>query len=208
MTDRRRYMQIPGPGCTLVSKADPVDPALNAAILHLASVTCPKGWHVVEKFTDAPTTLISIKDYAYKHGVFCVASEDSEGTIYDDVEVNIALRAWHDSVHYRHSFAFNTAGEAAACFVQIAQMVHLYGDTERTRQWAEFLLTDLLGLVIYHRQTGMWPKDKRGGVLKNAPKWRELASRLCFEFAKAGKDHETVAVRIAQSEWGYPYEHA
>lgn len=195
-------VKIPGDGCALISAADPVDVGLNVAIRHIANKCCPMGWHQVKTFEEAPTSLQAILDYAEKHGRLCIAEEDSDGTIYDDADTNHHLRAWHDSVHYRHRFQFNAAGEAAAVYVQVAQLGHLYGCGERSVRWAELLLADILGLVHFHLRTGLWPKHKRKGTLKEAPKWTDEARAILVNCR--GKDHEQLAIQRA-AKWGNPY---
>lgn len=183
---------------------NPVSWSLNAAILNLCAITCPRGYDTVEKFEDAPTTLRGIVEYAEKHGRLCIATEDSEGTIYDDAGVNVALRAWHDSIHFRHGFQFNAAGEAAAAYVHVAHLVQRYGNNAETQYNAALLLTDLLGLVHYHQRTELWPTDKRAFVMERVDEWALEAAAICNLVAGA-EEPEKVAIQRAKSKWGDPY---
>jgi len=180
---------------------NPVDPALNAAVRHIATKVCPVGWDEVEKFEDAPTTLQAVIEYAEREGKLCIATEDSEGTIYDCADTNVHLRAWHDSCHYRHRLAFNVAGEAAATYVMVAQLYHLYGTGERSRYWAALLLSDILGLVIHYQQTRKFPKNKRAGTLNGYKRWRMIADELA---TCIGMHHETLALALSEKTWGKP----
>lgn len=191
---------------TAYTPTQPLDRGLNCAVRTLATITCPNGWDLVPNFTDAPTTLEDVKAYARKHGRLCIAMEDSEGTIYADAETNWHLRAWHDSVHYRHNIAFNAAGEAAATYVQVAQLYRKYRAThprETLVRWGSLLLADILGLVHYHQRTGLWPKHKAAGTVKNAPLW-ETQANLIYDRC-AGVDHERAALSLSMDKWGYPY---
>lgn len=184
---------------------NPVAIGLNIAIAHLCSITCPRGYHTVETFNEAPTTLLGVVKYANEHGVLCIATEDSDGTIYDSPGINHDLRAWHDSVHFRHGFQFNAAGEAAAAYVQVAQMAAIYGDNPDTAYWAALLLTDLLGLVHYHQRTELWPTDKRKFVMERVDEWALEAGKLVTLCAQAGTRHEDTAIARSRGKWGNPY---
>lgn len=73
---------------------------------------------------------------------------------------------------------------------------------ERSVRWAELLLADILGLVHFHLRTGLWPKHKRKGTLKEAPKWTDEARAILVNCR--GKDHEQLAIQRA-AKWGNPY---
>lgn len=188
---------------TYINPAKPHDVGLNVAIRTLAQRTLPCGWDQVPTFEEAPTTLDALLAYAAKHGRLCIAEEDSDGTIYDCADTNHHLRAWHDGVHYRHHFAFNGAGEAAAVYVQVAQLGRVYGYNEKTVEWAALLLADILGLVHYHLRTGEWPSKKAIGTINEAPKWEGEAHRILSQCT--GPDHEQKAIEMA-AKWGCPYE--
>lgn len=187
-----------------VNPAKPHDIGLNIAVRHLATTCCPSGWDQVKTFEEAPTTLEGIVAYAKEHGRLCIAEEDSDGTIYDCADTNHHLRAWHDSIHFRHRFAFNAAGEAAATYVQVAQLGRVYGYSEKVVGWGALLLADILGLVHFHQRTGKWPKNKRQGTIKESRKWVDEARLILLNCQ--GADHERLAAERASSKWGYPYE--
>lgn len=185
---------------------EPVDYGFNCAVRTLAKVCCPSGWDQVKTFAEAPTSLQDMLAYAKEHGRLCIAEEDSSGTIYADEGINWCLRAWHDSVHYRHLLAFTAAGEAAAVYVQVAQLGRKYYTQPREQlvRWGSLLLADILGLVHYHQRTGLWPKNKRQGTLNEAPKWEREAAAILDECA--GLTHETKALAKSAAKWGYPYD--
>lgn len=186
--------------------ANPVDAGWNVAVRHIATKVLPSGWDQVEKFDDAPTTLKGITDYANEHGRLCVAREDSEGTIFDCADTNAHLRAWHDSVHFRHQLAFTVAGEAAAVYVQAAQVYYLYGYSEKTVRWVSYLLADILGLVLHVQKTGKYPKNKRAGVVKYCRKWVRVAHIIGKAVSDNLATHEQVALDLAREAWGNPSE--
>lgn len=179
---------------------NPLDRDLNIAVRHIASVVCPAGWNEVEKFEDAPTTLQAVTEYAKREGRLCIATEDSSGTIYDCEDTNVHLRAWHDSLHFRHQLGFHTAGEAAATYVMVAQLCHLYGTGDRSIKWASLILADILGLVLHYQRTRKFPKNKRAGTINEQKKWVLIAKEIAEHCT--GKDHEAKALSLSARTWG------
>lgn len=199
-------MNIPANRATYVNAANPVDAGWNAAVRHIANKCLPAGWDEVEKFEDAPTTLQAVLDYAAKNGRLCVATEDSEGTIFDCADTNAHLRAWHDSLHYRYKIEFNVAGEAAVTYMQAAQVFYLYGINDKSMRWVELLLADILGLVLFHKKTGKYPKNKRNGCLNEAKQWKSAAREIAdnLPIGADGSYYETAALSLAAKIWGNP----
>jgi len=186
---------------------NPVDAGLNVAVKHMARRLHPTGWDQVKRFDEAPTTLDAVLAYYQQHGRVCIAEEDSDGTIYDCADTNHHLRAWHDAVHVIHCFAFNAAGEAAAVYVQIAQLAAVYGINDRTRQWVPLLMADILGLVHYHHRTNGWPMDKRTWTLNEATRWTiEAGALLDVLEADDPSNYEATAIERARLKWGFPWE--
>lgn len=187
--------------------SNPYDREWNVATRRMAGITCPSGWDQVERFEDAPTSLQAVIEYANRVGRLCIAMEDSDGTLYDCADTNHHLRAWHDSVHYRHQLQFNVAGEAAAVYVQCAQLLRVYGDSGRTRDWMRLLLADIVGLVLYHQRTKRWPKNKRGGTLNEAKLWGPVAAEIAeaYNALEDKRNHEEAALLLARKTWGDPY---
>lgn len=183
-----------------LNPANPVDQGWNVAVRHMATRTCPSGWDEVATFEAAPTTLQAMTEYAKRAGRLCVATEDSDGTIFDCADTNVHLRAWHDSVHFRHQLAFTVAGEAAAVYVQAAQVYRVFGVSEKTVRWVQLLLADILGLVLHVKKTGKYPANKRSGTVNEAKHWSFVARQIGAKCS--GLDHEAAALAMAKAEWG------
>lgn len=184
----------------------PLNLGLNVAIRQLSNRSHPYGYHDTPDLSVAPTTLQGIKDYANKHDRFMIWSGDCDGTIYGCPETNMDLRAWHDKVHYDYNLEFNTAGEAAAVYIQIAQLMVVYGkNRSELEEWASILLTDILGLVVYHKRTaGKWPENKYQGTVENLPLWRPLGASIVETLRRAGPAPVLAALMLATKEWGNP----
>lgn len=133
-----------------------LDRELNAAVIHLADIMNPRGYAVS---ADAPETFDALAAYAREHGRIAVSSEFSDGTIFGDPEVNYAFRAWHDACHLAGGFAFTLDGEAAACAMQCAQLVALYGQ-ERSATWRAILRAEVNGQAEYVANWGEFPADQ------------------------------------------------
>lgn len=183
-----------------LNRANPVDAGWNICVRHIANKVCPNGWDEFPTFDEAPTTLAALTDYGVKHGRLGIATEDSEGTIFDCADTNVHLRAWHDSVHFRHQLSFTVAGEAAAVYVQAMHVYHLYGVNDRTIYWVQLLLADILGLVIHVKQTGKYPTNKRAGTVNAAPRWKSVA--IALSVLDRGSSHEQAALAFAKEHWG------
>lgn len=186
------------------NKASPLDPAWNVAVRHMANRTCPSGWDEVPTFAEAPTTLYDLTLYAQTNGRLCVATEDSDGTIFDCADTNVHLRAWHDSIHFRHQIAFTVAGEAAATYAQVGQLYTVYGYNDKTVRWASLLLSDILGLVIHRKQAGKYPKNKRAGTINGAKRWLHIAHQIGVLTGDTadGRSREQIALSMAKADWG------
>ncbi|MBZ0227979.1 MAG: hypothetical protein K8F58_05935 [Bauldia sp.] len=75
----------------------PLDPALNAAILHIATRLFPCGFDIAD---NAPGTYRQLKAHLDAGQRMVVYAGGCDHTIYADREINYAFRAWHDWCHY------------------------------------------------------------------------------------------------------------
>lgn len=142
----------------LFESAKPVDKALNAAIFRMAHILMPAGYDVSEQ---APNSFEELAAHYKKTKRILVWSGASDNTIFGDEEVNWAFRAWHDWVHLTQNFPFTTAGEAAACHFQIAQLKKVYGDSQETERWAAIIIAEVKEQTEYFEHTGNFVDDQR-----------------------------------------------
>ena len=129
-----------------------LDRGLNAAVLHLADVYCPRGYDVSPT---APETLEGLKALDR----MCVSSGHSEGTIFGDPEVNYAFRAWHDACHLLGDYPFTLEGETDACSMQCNQLVALYG-AEKAGPWCKMLRAEVIGQACYIERWHEFPVNQ------------------------------------------------
>lgn len=139
-----------------------MDKSFNAAILTMAQQVLPKGYDVGP---DAPNTLEELKDHFNATGRIKVWNGASDRTIFEDDEVNFAMRAWHDAIHLAYDLPFTPEGEAAVCIVQQQQLIQRYGLDERTQRWVDLLDAEINGQIAHEQALGRFPEDQKGFVL-------------------------------------------
>ena len=113
----------------------PFNVEFNAAVLHMANRTCPRGWIARD---DAPETL----------------------TIYGDPEVNIAARAWHDACHLIGGFEFTTAGERKTAMLQRNQLRQVFGSFS-AEHFCTLVEIEVEGQALYFERWRVFPEDQR-----------------------------------------------
>lgn len=149
--------------------------ALNAAVLHMAHRTNPRGWDVE---MDAPATLDELRHCVAMNGRLTVWSGGSDDTIFGDDEINFAFRAWHDNAHLRAGLPFGTGdvkvdypAEQAALSIMLADLAKVYGPG-RASEWAPILHAEVLGQAQYHCGEGHFPVNQRAFSLAYATQER------------------------------------
>lgn len=188
----------------------PVDVGLNVAIKHLCKLSHPNGYDASPSLDVVPTTLAQVIANVNATGRFLIWSGECEGSIYACAETNMDLRAWHDKVHFDYNLDFNMAGEAAAVYIQIAQLMQVFGNRACLKQWAALIIADILGLVVSYRQAGdTWPTEKRNRTLALVPAWERLAHNLVDSLAAVSpgtRVHRSyAALELATQVWGNPH---
>ena len=141
--------------------AAPLDPALNAAILHIASRLFHCGFDIAE---NAPSTYAELKAHLDAGNRMLVCSGGCDDTIYAHEKVNHAFRAWHDWCHWRGGHDFSVAGETAVYHIQCQHLVMLYGDNPATRRWRGILYAEVVGQRLYYETHKRYVTDQRAFV--------------------------------------------
>lgn len=160
------------------TKLTPHSTALNAAVLHMASRTCPTGYDVG---ADAPDSFPKLLAHFWKTGRIKVWDGASDDTLYADREVNYAFRAWHDWAHVVEWATFDVSGEQRACARQLSDLRAVYGDSPMVREWCALLDADCVGQILYHERTGHFPSPQRPFVLAYAACTNDNQRRIVLE---------------------------
>lgn len=139
-----------------------LDIELNNAINHIVWRLFPDGFDVS---AHAPSTLEALCNHLCSGARMCVWNGASDYTIFGDARTNYAFRAWHDWHHYVGGFEFNREGETRTCRTQCQQLVDMFGDSERVRQWCKIVEAEIIGQLEYNeRNNGHFPIDQKAFV--------------------------------------------
>ena len=95
------------------------------------------------------------KNMYKESGVMQISNEFCENTIFGSAEVNIAFRAWHDSVHLELNEDFDYMSEARVAFAQCAE---LPADWYFERQ---LIMVEVIAQAAYHQKTGNFVANQR-----------------------------------------------
>lgn len=134
-----------------------LDRGLNCAIMHITSRLFPCGFDVSEH---APSTYDGLVSMIEERGRMVVWNGASDTSIYGDVEVNYAFRAWHDWCHWRGKHDFSEEGERASYVMQCQHLTGLYGDSPMVRRWHYILHAEIIGQVAYSNIHGDFPRNQ------------------------------------------------
>lgn len=89
-----------------------------------------------------------------------VSNQGCDNTIYSTPEVNHALRAMHDLVHYNESLGFSVGEEQEVVRQMVLDAMSLSADNGLTEEDIEVLFLDLAGQVLYHAQHGQYVDEQ------------------------------------------------
>jgi len=139
----------------------PLDPSLNQAILHMAKLIFPKGFQV--QHADDKTAQQVWK--RFDAGEFVAPSNNSGYTVFDDPQVNYAMRAWHDWTHWKLRRTFQNVHENQVNDQQKRDLIKVFGRTPQTMRWCKILDADTVGQLQYKKKYGDFPVDQHAFVL-------------------------------------------
>ena len=130
----------------------PFSESLNQHVRHLSP-----AMYTVRP--DAPNTYQELVE-AWNYGELIVSGEHCDQSIYGDPTVNIAFRAWHDSIHLYDGLTFSFEDEYWVAFAQCQQIKALGAS-----QWdIDLLWADTFGQVCYFDKWGRFPDNQRAFV--------------------------------------------
>jgi hypothetical protein len=150
-----------------------LDLEFNRAVLDITAHLLPNGFDVSMR---APSTYRELKAHVAATGRLVVYAGASDRTIYGDPAVNHAFRAWHDYCHLLGGYDTSFVGEVAVCRAQERQLLHRYGDSERTFRWKKIVEADIIGQARYFERHGTFPVDQAAFVRAYL---HDLAQALC-----------------------------
>ncbi len=140
-----------------MTQREPLDRALNVAVLHMASKVCPTGYDVG---ASAPDNLASLVDSIERNHRIMVNDENNDRTIFACPEVNAAFRAWHDWTHYQLRAPFTLDGELTVAHRQCEDLALIYGHSAQCRKWQTYVMAEVYGQALAYAKTGRFPVDQ------------------------------------------------
>ena len=106
---------------------------------------------------NAPQTFDALRRAYASLGYIPISTIGFETSIYGDVRVNLAFRAWHDAMHIAHDLSFAPEDEIAVARIQCASAGIA---RDKALLWA-----DIAGQVRYFETFGEFPNDQTSFVL-------------------------------------------
>jgi len=88
-----------------------------------------------------------------------VWSGASNNTIWGEPKNNYLFRAWHDSIHIKHSLDFTISNEIQASKIQCEIASRLIGDN-----FADIIDAEARGQVLYYDKYGEFPTDQESFI--------------------------------------------
>lgn len=140
---------------------NPLNRQFNVAVTHIAGRLMPLGYDVS---SNAPQTFEELKAHFNRTGRICVWDGASEHTIFDDIEVNYAFRAWHDSKHLLFNLPFTEVGEYMACWCQRLDIFAVYGSGQFASKAGKILNAEINGQFKYNAIHGRFPFNQMAFV--------------------------------------------
>lgn len=144
-----------------VLQVNALDLGLNNAVVVMANKVWPLGWDVGP---NAPSSFKALCEEINTRRRVTVYDGGCECTIFDQPEVNYAMRAWHDWCHWRYGYDFSLRGETMACEKQIEQLFKVYGRGDQTERWARILWAEVVGQREYYERHRKYVEDQMSFV--------------------------------------------
>jgi hypothetical protein len=89
-----------------------------------------------------------------------VSNQFCQDTIYSEPAINMAFRAWHDSLHLQHNVGFDLVGE-----LEVARLHQIAGvKAGLSDVLLQVLWLDTAGQNLYEVEHGMFPRDQKAFI--------------------------------------------
>ncbi len=137
----------------------PVNPMFNCAVQTITKRVWPQWFD-----TSAQPIHNSFKLLKAEHaarGRITVYSGDCDTSIFDDPDINVMFRAWHDWCHIQGDHDFTVGGEMQAAYMQMQHVITLYGDGETGREFCRLIDAEVIGQAMYYHKHKKYVKDQR-----------------------------------------------
>lgn len=108
----------------------------------------------------APSTLEELQAATRGSMPIPILDAFNDDNIFGSAEVNMAFRAWHDSIHLAHNLEMDLLGETQAAFIQASELPSDW--------WFEryLLMTEITGQVCYYEVHKQFVNEQREYTIK------------------------------------------
>ena len=118
---------------------------LNIAPYHFGTPDAPNTWEGLQ----------AVKDMS----PMPVFDGNCENTIFESKTVNLAARAWHDSVHLKHDLSFSLQDEIRVARIQCAQLIDA-----GLSSFTHLIWLDVVGQILYYDKHKQYVPNQKAFV--------------------------------------------
>lgn len=144
-----------------VLKRDPLNPMFNACVQSMCKRVWPQWFDVAEK---APSSFKALRREYEKRGRITVYNGAPATCIFDDPDINVMFRAWHDFCHLMLDADFTVYGEYRAAQLQMQHVVTLYGNGPTALEFCALVDAEVNGQALYYHRRKEYITDQRAFV--------------------------------------------
>jgi hypothetical protein len=139
----------------------PLNPMFNCAVQTITKRVWPQWF---DQGLEAPNSFRALKYEFQARGRITVYDGGCSNTIFDDPDINVMFRAWHDWCHLKGNYDFRLVGEMQAAYMQMEHVVTLYGDGETGQQLCALIDAEVIGQAQYYQLHTKYVQNQRAFV--------------------------------------------
>lgn len=132
----------------------------DTLVVSMSEKLMPYGFDTIKNQLECDS-LEKITTYFKETGRVLVWSDKCDTSIFQNSDVNIAFRAWHDFVHIDNQFPFTLQGEIDVCRIQQRQVKQALLPYTVEVMCLKLLEIEVIEQVKHYFNTGTYVKDQR-----------------------------------------------
>lgn len=142
----------------------PLNIMLNAATQTICKAVWPQGFDTTPEPLPFESERQAYEDLCREYACrkrITVWTGCCDKTIFDDPDINVMFRAWHDWCHIMGGHDFSLEGERQAALMQCEHIKRRYGDGDTGRDLCHLIMIEVLGQAQYaEAHGGNFPVDQ------------------------------------------------
>lgn len=139
----------------------PLNPMFNCAVQTITKLVWPQWFDIAD---NAPSNFKALKLEYKVRGRITVYDGGCENTIFDDPDINVMFRAWHDWCHLKGGHDFSVLGELRAADMQMSHVVTLYGNGDTGSKFIRIIDAEVNGQAQYYARHKKYVRNQRAFV--------------------------------------------